>query len=283
MIKPPVFGKERNYSLFLVRVFFNFRMKKLLLVLLLLLTGCEKDNTLYIATTTSLENSGLLDYIIPVFEEETGFKVNIIAVGTGAALQMGRNGDVDLLLVHAKAQELIFVEEGYGEKRADVMYNDFIFIGPAVIEEAPLDKAFQYLLDNELVFYSRGDNSGTHMKELSLWLEFGFDSSTFGSWYQETGQGMGSTIMMANLEGNYTFTDRGTYLSMLDNIDLVIAYENYFELINQYGVIKINPELHDVNENAADAFYNWILSDDTQKLIGNYNKYGETMFFPNAK
>ena len=239
--------------------------------------------TLYIATTTSLENSGLLDYIIPVFEEETGYKVNVVAVGTGAALEMGRNGDVDLLLVHAKAQEIIFVEEGYGEKRADIMYNDFIFIGPAKIQEAPLDRAFQYILDNELVFYSRGDNSGTHMRELSLWVEFGFDLSTFGSWYQETGQGMGSTITMANLEGNYTFTDRGTYLSMLDNIDLVIAYENYMELINQYGVIKINPEMYDINENAADAFYEWMLTDETQELIGTYQKYGETMFFPNAK
>ncbi len=259
-------------------------MKKLLLVLLaLFISGCERDMELTIATTTSLENSGLLDYIIPQFEEETGYTVSIVAVGTGAALEMGRNGDVDALLVHAKDQELLFVEEGYGEKRADIMYNDFVFIGPAVIDEAPLDRAFAYMLENEMDFFSRGDNSGTHMKELSLWKEYGFDISTFGDWYMETGQGMGNTISMANLEGFYTFTDRGTFLSMRDNIDLVIAYENSTELINQYGVIKVNPELHEINESGADLFFEWMVSSETQELIGTFKKYGETLFHPNAK
>jgi tungstate transport system substrate-binding protein len=259
-------------------------MKKLLILLLaLFLVGCEKDMELTIATTTSLENSGLLDYIIPAFEEETGYTVSVVAVGTGAALEMGRNGDVDALLVHAKSQEELFVSEGYGEKRADIMYNDFIFIGPSVITEAPLDKAFEYMLANEMPFLSRGDNSGTHMKELSLWAEYGQDVSTFGDWYMETGQGMGNTISMADLEGYYTFCDRGTYLSMVDNISLVIAYENAMELINQYGVIKVNPELHEINEKAADAFFEWLISEETQELIGTYQKYGETMFYPNAK
>lgn len=259
-------------------------MKKLLVVLLaLFMVGCEKDMELTVATTTSVENSGLLDYILPVFEEETGYTVSVVAVGTGAALEMGRNGDCDALLVHAKAKELTFVEEGYGEKRADIMYNDFIFIGPSAIPAAPLDKAFKYMEDMELPFFSRGDNSGTHMKELSLWDEYGFDPSTFGDWYMETGQGMGNTISMANLEGYYTFSDRGTYLSMVENIDLVIAYENPMELINQYGVIKINPEMHDINEEAAEAFYNWLLEDETQELISTYEKYGEQLFYPNAK
>lgn len=259
-------------------------MKKLLVLLLaLFMVGCEKDMELTIATTTSVENSGLLSYILPVFEEETGYKVNVVAVGTGAALELGRNGDVDALLVHAKDKELEFVEDGFGEKRADIMYNDFIFIGPEVIDQAPLDKAFQYMIDNNMPFFSRGDNSGTHMKELSLWVEFGFNPTTFGDWYMETGQGMGDTINMANLQGYYTFCDRGTYLSMRDNIDLVIAYENPMELINQYGVIKINPEMHDINEKAADAFYEWLLTEETQELIGTYQKYGEQLFVPNAK
>jgi tungstate transport system substrate-binding protein len=259
-------------------------MKKLLVVLFaLFLLGCEKDNELVIATTTSVENSGLLAYIVPVFEEETGYTVSVVAVGTGAALEMGRNGDCDALLVHAKDQEMTFVDEGFGEKRADIMYNDFIFVGPDVINAQSLSEMMNYVISNELEFFSRGDNSGTHMKELSLWNAEGFDPETFGDWYMETGQGMGGTISMANLESYFTFSDRGTYLSMRENIELVIAYENPQELINQYGVIKVNPELHDINEEAAEAFYNWLLEEETQELIGSYQKYGEQLFHPNAK
>ncbi len=259
-------------------------MKKLLVVLLaLFLFGCEKDNTLTIATTTSVENSGLLAYILPVFEEETGYTVEVVAVGTGAALEMGRNGDADALLVHAKDKEVAFVEEGYGEKRADIMFNDFIYIGPEPLQANSLVEMMNLIVNEELPFFSRGDNSGTHMKELSLWSEQGFDTASFGDWYMETGQGMGDTINMANLKSQYTFCDRGTYLSMRENIDLIISYENPVELINQYGVIKINPEMHDINEKAADAFYEWLLTEETQELIGSYQKYGEQLFTPNAK
>ncbi len=259
-------------------------MKKLLALLLtLFMAGCEKNDVLTIATTTSVENSGLLAYILPVFEEETGYTVEVVAVGTGAALEMGRNGDVDALLVHAKDAEIEFVEQGYGEKRADIMYNDFIFIGPEPITADSLSEMMQIIIDNALPFFSRGDNSGTHMKELSLWEREGYDVSTFSSWYMETGQGMGDTINMANLKNHFTFSDRGTFLSMRENIELIISYENPIELINQYGVIKINPETHDINENAADAFYEWLLTEETQELIGSYQKYGEQLFHPNAK
>ncbi|XMB85961.1 substrate-binding domain-containing protein [Mycoplasmatota bacterium WC44] len=257
-------------------------MKKILMALLILLmSACTKEQELFIATTTSLDNSGLLEYIIPYFEEETEIKVNVVAVGTGAALQMGRDGDVDILLVHAKDLELQFIKDGYGEKRSDIMYNDFVFVGPSNLAITNLSEALTYIYENELPFYSRGDNSGTHFKELSLWDSVGFDVESFEDWYLETGQGMGSTINMANLDSKYTFTDRGTFLSMKDDLDLVIAYENPVELINQYGVIKINPDMYDINEKNADKFYEWIIS-DAQSIITEYKKYGEQLFFPNA-
>ncbi|GAG91799.1 unnamed protein product, partial [marine sediment metagenome] len=205
----------------------------LVLLLLFVIAGCEQKQELFIATTTSLDNSGLLEHIIPIFEEETGIEVNVVAVGTGAALQMGRDGDVDILLVHAKAQELEFIQEGHGEKRADIMYNDFIFVGPTKLETITLNDTLIYIYENEIPFYSRGDNSGTHIKELSLWENVGLDVSSFNDWYLETGQGMGSTINMSSLDRKYTFTDRGTYLSMVDSIDSVIAYQNTEALLNQ--------------------------------------------------
>ncbi len=260
-------------------------MKKIIVLLGVLLvftlSACSKKELL-IVTTTSLDNSGLLDYILPVFEEEYGIFVKVVALGTGAALEMGEMGEADILLVHAYDREIEFVNNGYGEKRHNIMYNDFIIVGPFDLEGDTLADALEFMTSQELDFYSRGDNSGTHQKELSIWNQYNYDVTTFGNWYHETGQGMGATLTMASLSGYYTLSDRATYLSMKDNLDLIIAYENREELKNQYGVIKVNPDLHNRNEEYADLFYDWIISQDTQDLIATYIMYDEQLFYPNA-
>lgn len=259
-------------------------MKKFIILILVAfiftLSSCNKKELL-IVTTTSLENSGLLDYIIPRFEEEYGIFVKVVAVGTGAALELGEMGQADILLVHAYDLEVEFVNNGYGEKRNNIMYNDFIFVGPNDLETTTLEDTLLVIV-NDYSFYSRGDNSGTHIRELSIWEEYGYDVSTFGEWYKETGQSMGSTLIMTSLSGYYTLTDRSTYLAMLENIDLVIAYENREELRNQYGIIKVNPDLYNRNPEYAELFYNWIISEDTQQLISTYILYGEQLFYPNS-
>ena len=257
-------------------------MKKILILLMismmLLITGCKgNEKTLFIATTTSLDNSGLLDYLIPHFEEEYGINCNVVAVGTGAALELGKEGQVEILLVHDIEKEVSFINDGFGTKRTNIMYNDFILIGPSVLEAGNLEDALQEIVDNHQ-FYSRGDESGTHSRELSIWSLYGYDVSSFTDFYYETGQGMGSTITMADLSGYFTLSDRATYLSMLDNISLVISYENPNELKNQYGVIKVNPDLYNKTDEYAELFYNWIIRDDIQDLITEY-KVNDTQLF----
>ena len=267
-------------------VFRGIIMKKLLYMLVLVFTvsmsGCSGDKELYIATTTSLDNSGLLEYLLPYFEEEYDIKVNVVAVGTGAALELGKEGEVEILLVHDLAREILFIDDGFGTKRANIMYNDFIILGPEVLLSMSLDQALIEIKDN-YDFYSRGDNSGTHSKELSLWDSVHLDPSTFGDFYNETGKGMGDTITMASLSGYYTLSDRGTYLAMKDNIDLVIACENDPRLINQYGVIKVNPDSYNKTDEYADLFYDWIISQEAQDLIAAYRIYNEQLFIPNAE
>lgn len=258
-------------------------MKKLFVLVLValfstVLVGCEKKSELLIVTTTSLDNSGLLEYILPSFEEECGCKVKVVALGTGAALELGKNGEADILLVHDMERELQFIEDGFGEKRKSIMYNDFIFVGPDKIEATSIMEILTFIKNGES-FYSRGDNSGTHARELSLWESNNFDVATFGDWYKETGQGMGTTISMTNIADFYTFTDRGTYLSMIDNIDLVIAYENMSELLNTYGVIKVTESLHNRDTENADLFYEWITKESTKDLIDSYIKYDEQLFY----
>jgi len=250
----------------------------LMIVLVITFSSCKKEETLLVVTTTSLDNSGLLAYILPEFEKECNCKVKVVALGTGAALELGKEGEADILLVHDLVRELKFIEDGYGTERKTIMYNDFIFIGPEKIEVSPIENVLAFLASGN-DFYSRGDLSGTHSRETELWLEFGYDISTFGDWYNETGQGMGSTISMANIQQYYTFTDRGTYLSMIDDIDLLIAYENTDELINLYGAIKINDNLHNRDTKNADLFYEWITKEETQNLIDSYKKYDEQLFY----
>ncbi len=273
-------------------------MKKFLTVALIVclafttFVGCakEENQTLILATTTSTENSGLLAAILPVFTEETGITVDVIAIGTGAALQRGRDGDADVLLVHAKTSEEEFIAEGHGTKRSEVMYNDFVVVGPMNDPAGILDikedvnKAYATILDLEATFISRGDDSGTHKKELFLWTEAGLEPS--GDWYVEVGKGMGDTLVMAAEMGAYTMTDRATFLSMRDNLDLQIVFEGAPPLFNQYGVIPVNPDKNDlINHDAANEFVEWLLSTETQKLIGEFGveQFGQPLFIPNAK
>ncbi|WML37032.1 substrate-binding domain-containing protein [Clostridium sp. OS1-26] len=250
----------------------------------------KQERTMILATTTSTQDSGLLDNILPVFEKESGIKVKVVAKGTGEAMKMGERGDADCLLVHAKAQEEKFVKDGFGVKRYDVMYNDFIIVGPKndpakIKEQAASDpiKALKLISESKSPFISRGDESGTHSKEKELWKAAGITPS--GSFYISAGKGMGAVLQMAKEKNAYTLTDRATYLSMKDKLDLIIVTEKNDKLYNQYGVIKLNPEKHKIKEKEADEFITWILSDKTQKLISEFgkDKFNQSLFIPNAK
>lgn len=274
-------------------------MKKLLLVLLIcsLLAGCavkkeekvENNAPIILATTTSTENSGLLDFILPNFIEKYGREVKVVAVGTGKTLELGQNGEADVLLVHAKSSEIEFVEAGHGTERFDVMYNDFLLVGPKgqqVIEPNASDivKALKKLEETKAIFISRGDDSGTHKKELSIWETMGIEPR--GDWYVSAGKGMGDTIIMADEMLGYTITDRATYLSMKNDLQLDVVVEGDSSLFNQYGVIPVNPSKSDlINAEGANEFVEWILSKECQELIGQFGvaEYGEPLFMPNAQ
>ena len=273
-----------------------------ILMVLSVFVGCSKpaaepvqeapqNKTLLMSTTTSTENSGLLDFILPVLNEETGIEVKVVAVGTGKALQMGVDGEADVLLVHAKADEEKFVQEGHGLERFDVMYNDFVLLGPdgdpaGVKTNAPNDivKALALISEKQAKFVSRGDDSGTHKMELKLWKEGSLEP--LGDWYLSAGKGMGEVIQMADEVNGYTLTDRATYLSMRENIEIQIVTEGEPRLFNQYGVIAVNPNKNDkINHKAAQVFVDWIRSEKTQQLIGEFGKaeFGQSLFIPNAK
>ncbi|SKA94998.1 tungstate transport system substrate-binding protein [Caloramator quimbayensis] len=247
------------------------------------------EKSFILATTTSTQDSGLLDYILPVFEKETGIKVKVVAKGTGEALEMGKRGDADCLLVHAKSKEEQFVNDGYALKRYDVMYNDFVIVGPkedrAQIKSTGNDPllAFKKIYENKVAFISRGDESGTHTKEKEIWKKLNINIK--GEWYISAGTGMGAVLKMADEKKAYTLTDRATYLSMKDKISLVILVEKNPILYNQYGIMMVNPKKHKIKEKEVQTFIDWILSDKTQKLIGEYgrDKYGQSLFIPNAK
>jgi tungstate transport system substrate-binding protein len=250
-----------------------------------------EGQTLILSTTTSTQDSGLLDFILPDFKAKTGAEVKVVAVGSGAAIQMGVDGEADVLLVHAKADEEKFVAEGHGLKRYAVMYNDFVVVGPsddpAGLKGATFanaGEALAQILDNDASFVSRGDDSGTHKKENSLWKLVNITPE--GSAYVSAGKGMGDVLQMASELEAYTLTDRATYLSMKDNLELEIVTEGLEGLLNPYGVIAVNPEKSNlINAEAAQAFIEWIISDETQALIGEYgvDKYGAPLFFPDAE
>ncbi len=262
-----------------------------LLVLILVQTGgihrTSSTRAMILATTTSTEQTGLLDAILPSFTEKTGIHVKVVAVGSGQALQMGRTGEADVLLVHAKADEEKFVSDGYGLERFDVMYNDFVLLGfePPLLEDTEnIIQALQSIADRQLLFISRGDDSGTHKMELKLWEES--ERVPQGSWYLSAGRGMGDVIQMANEKRAYTLSDRGTYLSMKDKCELQVLVENSDMLRNPYGVIAVNFQESQQQKTAdAKAFIQWLLSKETQAAIGQFgvDQYGEALFIPNAK
>lgn len=276
-------------------------MKKLLIFLLtflLILTtvvGCTQEEApeeppaveeeIILATTTSTEDSGLLGHLLPIFKEDTGIEVKTVSVGTGQALQMGRDGDADVLLVHAKDDELVMLDEGHVTAREDVMYNDFVLVGPsggAIAYGDDIAAALKQISDEGLEFVSRGDDSGTHKKELSIWASADIEPS--GDWYVEAGQGMGDVLSMADEMQAYTLADRATYLSMKDDLDLEVVIEGDENLFNQYGVLPVNPDKNDsINNEAAVKFLEWIISDKGQDLISEFgiDEYGEALFIPN--
>lgn len=244
---------------------------------------------LILATTTSTADSGLLDFILPDFEEKTGVTVDVIAVGTGQALELGVNGDADVLLVHARASEDAFMDAGDGVRREDVMYNDFVIVGPAddpagIKGKSKATKALEMISEAGAPFVSRGDDSGTHKKELSLWKEAGIEPS--GDWYISAGQGMGDVLVMANEQLAYTMSDRATYLALkLEGIELEVLVEGDPLLFNPYGVIAVNPDKNpNINNDLANEFIDWLISVDTQELISTFgvDKFGAPLFTPDS-
>lgn len=244
------------------------------------------EEILRLATTTSTANSGLLNSLIPDFEKKTGYKVHVIAVGTGKALRMGRNGDIDILLVHAPKAEAQFIEQGYGLHRTSVMYNDFVIVGPqtnpAKLNDAmPLIEIMKKIATSNSPFVSRGDDSGTHKKEKSLWLAAQITPE--GKWYREAGQGMGKVLQIAGEMDAYTMTDRGTWLAYQNKSPLKITYEGAKQLFNPYSIMAINPKKYpDLNHKAAHTFINWITSEEIQKMIGDFRLYDQPLFTPYA-
>ncbi len=249
-----------------------------------------ENKDIILSTTTSTQDSGLLDFLIPLFEAESGYVIKTIAVGTGKALQMGIDGEADVLLVHAKASELEFVEEGHGTERHDVMYNDFVLVGPkddpvGLKDQSPNDilESLKAIESENATFVSRGDDSGTHKKELGIWETAGIEPA--GEWYLSAGAGMADVLKIADEKQAYTMTDRATYLSMKTDLDLDIIVEGDENLFNQYGIIPVNPEKDEnINNEGALAFMEWILSDKGQELIKEFGveEYGQPLFIPNA-
>ncbi|MBE3550997.1 MAG: substrate-binding domain-containing protein [Brockia lithotrophica] len=242
-----------------------------------------------LATTTSTQDTGLLDYLVPIFEEQTGYKVKVVAVGTGQALEMGKRGEADVLLTHAPSSEKPLVDDGTVTNYRLVMHNDFVLVGPpndpAKVEEAQdLKAAMKAIAASGAGFVSRGDDSGTHKKELDLWKAAGVDPKG-QAWYTESGTGMGQTLLIANERRAYTLTDRGTYLAYKDRLDLAIVREGDEDLLNIYHVMQVNAEKYPkVNAEGAKAFVEFLVSPETQKLIGEFgvDKYGQPLFFPDA-
>lgn len=259
------------------------------LLLASLTTLHAQEKSIVVASTTSTQDSGLFGYIPPMFKAKTGIDVKVVAQGTGQALETGRRGDADVLFVHAKAQEEKFVADGFGVKRFDVMYNDFVLIGP---KEDPAGlkggndvvAALKGIYEKATSFVSRGDKSGTHTAELALWKAASLDpAGAKPSWYREIGQGMGAALNTAAAMGAYVLSDRGTWISFKNKDALQIVVEGDKRLFNQYGIMLVNPEKHPtVKKDLGQAFIDWILSAEGQNAIRSYRIGGQELFFPNA-
>jgi tungstate transport system substrate-binding protein len=248
-----------------------------------------QDKSIVVASTTSTQDSGLFGYLLPLFKSRSGIDVKVIAQGTGQALDTARRGDADVVLVHARPQEEKFVADGFGVKRFDLMYNDFVLIGPAVDPAGikgsrDIVAALQDIQKKGSPFVSRGDKSGTHAAELVLWKQAGIEiESVRGPWYRDIGQGMGAALNMASSGSAYVLSDRGTWLSFKNPGDLAISVEGDRRLFNQYGVILVNPAKHPtVKKELGQTFIDWLLSDEGQTAIAGYKINDKQLFFPNA-
>ena len=253
-----------------------------------------QDKSIVVASTTSTQDSGLFEYLLPIFKQKTGIAVKVIAQGTGQALDTGRRGDADVVFVHAKAQEEKFVADGQGVKRFPVMYNDFVIIGPnsdpAKIKGVKdVSEALKTIKSKQVTFISRGDRSGTHSAELALWKAVGIDidkdlhDKILGPWYKSIGQGMGAALNTASASSAYVLSDRATWINFKNKGDLVIAVEGDKRLFNQYGVMLVNPAKHpNVKQELGQAFIDWLVSPEGQKAIANHKINGLQLFFPNA-
>ena len=248
-----------------------------------------QERFITVASTTSTEQSGLFGYLLPIYEQQTGVKVRVVALGTGQALDVGRRGDADVVFVHARAAEEKFLAEGQGVKRYPVMYNDFVLLGPKsdpakVGGSKDILAAIKKVEVSEAPFVSRGDRSGTHMAELDLWKAAGVDiDKRKGAWYRDTGQGMGPALNTASSMNAYILADRATWLAFKNRADLAILVEGDKRLFNQYGVILVNPEKHaHVKKDLGQQFIDWLVSAAGQKAIAEYKINGEQLFYPNA-
>jgi tungstate transport system substrate-binding protein len=262
----------------------------LLAAALFAMPALAADRSFILQSTTSTADSGLYDFLLPIFTEQTGITVNVVAVGTGQAIKNSQNGDGDVLLVHARAAEEQFVAEGYGVERFDVMYNDFVIVGPPA-DPAGIGRAMNApaalakIAAVKAPFASRADSSGTHQKEMELWRAAGVDpTKDSGTWYRETGSGMGATLNAAVGMGAYAITDRGTWIGFKNKGDYAILVEGDRNLINEYGIILVNPKKHpNVKVGEGRAFIDWILSDAGQAAIASYKLDGQQLFFPGTK
>ncbi|MBU3544641.1 extracellular solute-binding protein [Polynucleobacter sp. MWH-Mekk-B1] len=273
-------------------------MKKLLLsftaaLSLVLLSQSQmaiaQEKSIVVSSTTSTEQSGLFGYLLPIFEKKAGIQVKVVAVGTGQALDIGRRGDADVVFVHDKPAEEKFVEEGYSTQRNEVMYNDFVLIGPKVDPAKigggkDIQAGLQKIASTQTPFISRGDKSGTHAAELRYWKGAGVEVSPSSSWYKETGSGMGPALNTASAMNGYILSDRATWLTFKNRGDLVILVQGDPKLFNQYGVMLVNPVKYpQVKKAEGQAFIDWLISKDGQDTIAGYKVGGEQLFFPNAK
>ncbi len=251
--------------------------------------AAAQEKSIVVASTTSTQDSGLFEYLLPLFQKKTGIAVKVVAQGTGQALDTGRRGDADVVFVHAKPEEEKFIAEGAGVKRYPVMYNDFVLIGPksdpaGIKGIKDVAKAFQTIKDKQAPFISRGDRSGTHVAELTLWKDAGIDiAKDHGPWYKSIGQGMGAALNTAGASNAYVLSDRGTWINFKNKGDLEILVEGDKRMFNQYGVILVNPAKHpNVKKELGQQFIDYLVSPEGQKDIAGYKINGEQLFYPNA-
>jgi tungstate transport system substrate-binding protein len=270
-------------------------------MLAVLLSGCAQaePRVLRLATTTSTQDSGLLEAILPDFESTHNARVDVVAVGSGQAIELGQNGDADVLLVHSRSKEDAFVADGYGLARSDVMYNDFVMVGPAndpagIAGSSTAAEALARIAQAQSPFASRGDDSGTHTKEKALWQAAGIDPDPNAGWYSSLGQGMGETLQFANEQAAYTLSDRATYLAQRDNLPnlvILVGGNSIAEnpdpaLLNPYGVIPVNPERHEgIQADLAQEFVDWLTSVETQETIAAFgvDRFGQPLFYPDSE